>query len=218
LPQLPNYVKTDAPHELPPEIAVKESGNVSPHDRYATPPGGFAPGPIPPATKHPVPVPIQHSSPDDFALYTDPRIDGIIAAFDHIARVIKEPRAMPWEYRGPLYANSTGGEDVQLQTVPPGEIWEIERLVIESGNEVVWLVYRNLVALGNLEDVSPSGPNYVNDYSPPIRLGAGEHLIVHGASQNAAYSVHVQYRFVRIPKPGTVLSDIPKVESLPREP
>lgn len=216
---MPNYIETETPHSLPPDEAVKESGHTTQHatgDAYL---GAYAPPPA--ATQglpHPKPIPVGPMSPDQFPLITGDQAESFFAAMAHLSRMLKEPRTMPWEYRGPLRGSSTDGSDVVLDTVPPGEIWEIERIAIESGNAVVWSLYRNLVATGNLEDQSSSGANYLEDYSPPIRLGAGEHLIVHGASQNAPYSVHVQYRFTRVPKPGATLNEIPKVESLVREP
>jgi len=208
--------ETQAPHTLPPLPAVDQSGHAASLDDAVYDVRHGAPG-----AAHtldlPHPETIKPTAPGlGVDLFPDVDGDSPFSPYEEFARMLnsfRDPRPMPWEFRGPLLGASPNGTDIKFNPVPPGEIWEIERTVIQCSDPFVWKIYDGIVS--NLLDSSEVADGtgaiacYQFSYSPPIRIGAGSTVGVQAVSGNKPYSVRIQYRFMRIPRPGSPVADAP---------
>lgn len=201
------------PSTLPPPQIVDDSGEGEPADVAGAQPG-FASGPIPLTHPHPAPIDPSLGGEATAFLYAE-EITRAIAELAEIVKLSSKPQPIPWEFRGPLTGQTSGGS-LAFRPIPPGEIWEIERISAESLDATTAVTALNTwdtaVAVGNLcSEVAGTTAVLVDDPSPPIRLGAGSRVTV-SVTSGVECAIRVQYRLLRVPPIGT------KVETEPRMP
>lgn len=200
-----------APSALPSTTVVDESGHVAP-----SPAGGeLAPNvspPLPTRYPHPDSLPV---IPTD-AEVLDELYGDVAQHAEQLLELVRlvtawsTPREYPWEYRGPWSGPSrpdseNTGHRVDLPAVNAGELVEVERVSVtrtDAGALAPVRLYRSDV--GSARFIAVFDPDSTatgfafQSFSPPVRLGPGEHLVVYEPGSVPIVAT-AQYRMARVP-------------------